>query len=254
MKKYDLVIGTGCSFMNGDAILDKDGSFDGHNHNPTKYLSDKLNCEGINLAQSGSSNDHMFSRIIEYIEKNDLSNKKVLVLIGLSELARMYFKKGSDLHPHHLTNESKVDYERNARKHFLGDVEGLESFVKFHMTHIFDTKFFEYKLGQQIILLKNYFENKGIDFIIFNSLNGHLNLESILDDKNTLLFDNNEKIWYFSLKRTHEKEIGIFNNKKTRSPLPPHGRYFCNGHPSPGANQDLTDLLYKKIVNNGWID
>ena len=91
MKKYDLIIGTGCSFMNGDAILDKDGNFDGRNHTPTKYLADKLNCEGINLAQSGSSNDHMFSRVIEYIEKNDLSNKKVLVLIGLSELARMYF-------------------------------------------------------------------------------------------------------------------------------------------------------------------
>jgi hypothetical protein len=255
MKKYDLVIGTGCSFMNGDAIYDKKMKGIGNLlHTPTKYLSDQFQCDYVNLAQSGSSNDHMFSRIIDYIENNDLINKKVFVLIGLSELARLYLKKGSDLHPHHLSNGSKVDYERNARKHFLGDVKGIESFVKFYMTHIFDNTFFEYKLGQQIILLKNYFENKGIDFIIFNALNGHLNLESILDEKNTFLFDNNEKIWYISLKETHEKEIGNFNDIEGRSPIPPHGRYFCNGHPSPGANKDLANLIYKKIVNNGWID
>lgn len=255
MKKYDLIIGTGCSFMNGDAIQNENGNAIGHKlHTPTKYLADKIDCDWVNLAQSGSSNDHMFSRVIEYIEKNNLSNKKVFVLIGLSELARMYLKKGCDLHPHHLIDGIKVDYERNADKHFLGDISGLKSFIKFYMTHIFDEKFFEFKLGQKIILLKNYFENKGIDFIIFNSLNGHLNLESILDDKNTLLFDNNQKIWYISLKSMHEKEIGSYDNVKTRSPLPPYGRYFCYGHPSPQANQDLASLVYEKIVKNGWID
>lgn len=70
MKKYDLVIGTGCSFMNGDAIKgDQRPNF----YTPTKFLADKIGCEWVNLAQSGSSNDHMFSRLIEYIEKNDLS-------------------------------------------------------------------------------------------------------------------------------------------------------------------------------------
>lgn len=256
MKKYDLVIGTGCSFMNGDAIKgDQRPNF----YTPTKFLADKIGCEWVNLAQSGSSNEHMFSRTISYIEKNDFSNKKVLVIIGLSELARIYLKKehdnrkyGSDLHPHHLINDS--DFKRTAKKHFLEDEKGLESYAKFYMTHIYDEDFFEFKLGQQIILLKNYFENKNMDFIIFNSLNGHRNLETLLGIKNTILFDNNEKIWYINLKKKHIEEFGDYNNVEHRSPTQPWGRYFCNGHPSPGANKDLANLLYKKIVNNGWID
>jgi hypothetical protein len=252
MKKYDLVIGTGCSFMNGDAINNEKMESIGHKHHtPTQYLADKLKCEWVNLAQSGSSNDHMFSRLLNYIENNNLENKKVLVIIGLSELARFFLKIGSDLHPHHLL---KDDVQKTADKHFMGDVKGLQSYVKFYMTHIFDEEFLKYVLSDKIILLKNYFENKKISFIIFNALNGYLNLENILDEKNIILFDNYEKSWYISLKEKHEKDFGDFDNKEFRSPKPPWGRYFCYGHPSPYANQDLADLLYKKIVNNGWID
>lgn len=251
MKKYDLVIGTGCSFMNGDAIYDLDGNYLGKDHTPTEYLSKKLKCNFKNLAQSGSSNDHMIFRLLSYIENNNLNNKSVLVIIGLSELARLFLKEGSDLHPHHLLKDNK---QRTADKHFEGDVGGLENYIKFYMTHIFDVEFYEKLISQKIILLKNYFENKGIDYIIFNSLSGYLNLEDIIAEENTIIFDNEEKIWYISLKKKHEKEFGNFNNQEFRSPTPPWGRYFCNGHPSPHANQDLADLLYKKIVNNGWID
>jgi hypothetical protein len=258
MKKYDLVIGTGCSFMNGDAIHNEKMKGIGRlYHTPTKYLADKFGCEWVNLAQSGSSNDHMFSRLINYIEKQDLSNKKSLVIIGLSELARFYLlytekDGGRDLHPHHINNQD--DVKRVADKYFMEDYDGFESYIKFYMTHIFDEKFFKDRLGEKIILLKNYFENKEIDYIIFNSLTSYPNLENIIPKENTIIFDNEEKIWYLSLKKKHEKELGSYDNKEFRSPSPPWGRYFCNGHPSPGANKDLADLLYKKIVKNGWVD
>jgi hypothetical protein len=260
MKKYDLVIGTGCSFMNGDAIHNEKMKAIGHTHHtPTKYLADKFGCEWVNLAQSGSSNDHMFSRILNYIENNNLENKKVLVIIGLSELARLFLKYyetkdvGRDLHPHTVILNEEYLY-KTAEKLFNSDVKGLRNYLKFYMTHIFNEEFFEDRLGEKIILLKNYFQNKKIDFIIFNALSGHLNLENILDEENIILFDNEEKSWYISLKEKHEKDFGDFDNKEFRSPTPPWGRYFCYGHPSPHANQDLADLLYKKIVNNGWID
>ena len=96
--------------------------------------------------------------------------------------------------------------------------------------------------------------HKLIRLYIFNSLNGHRNLETLLGIKNTILFDNNEKIWYINLRKRHIEEFGDYNNVEHRSPTQPWGRYFCNGHPSPGANKDLANLLYKKIVNNGWID
>lgn len=252
-KKYDLVIGIGCSFMNGDAILDENNkAFGWLFHTPTKYLADKLECEYKNLAQSGSSNERIFFNLFDFLENKGHDWENKLVIIGLSELARYMVSTESDLHPHHLTDLDNI--KSKAKKKFSNDVDGLSNFVKFYMTHIYDNDFELKKLGQKIKLFSYYLEKNNIDYIIFNSLSGYINLDHILDKKNTIIFDNNEKIWYNYLRKEHHKNVNTnFNLKEYRSPSPPHGRYFCNGHPSPGANKDLADLIYKKLQENEWI-
>jgi hypothetical protein len=228
------------------------------NHPARHYVTDRM------IPENHFENLYLCDKFMEFVNKVKpqtfpfIKEDHPRLIIPFFDLDGKFFafqgRAFGNEQPKYLTIKLKDNKQKTADKHFEGDVGGLENYIKFYMTHIFDVEFYEKLISQKIILLKNYFENKGIDYIIFNSLSGYLNLEDIIAEENTIIFDNEEKIWYISLKKKHEKEFGNFNNQEFRSPTPPWGRYFCNGHPSPHANKDLADLLYKKIVNNGWID
>ena len=68
---YDVVVGVGCSFMNGDRIVDKDGKCVGLDLVSTKLLAEKLNCDYVHMGNTGSSNERMFKNIYEWIENNN---------------------------------------------------------------------------------------------------------------------------------------------------------------------------------------
>ena len=39
-----------------------------------------------------------------------------------------------------------------------------------------------------------------------------------------------------------------FNDRERfRSPFPPYGKRFCEGHPSPNANKELFERIYKDL-------
>ena len=38
-----------------------------------------------------------------------------------------------------------------------------------------------------------------------------------------------------------------YYNKEYRSPLPPYGKRFCNGHPSPNANKELAQRIFEDL-------
>ena len=85
MKRYDVVVGVGCSFMNGDAILDKDGKAfkEADRIRPGRYLSKLLNCDEVNIAHTGSSNERIMREIYNWVESNT-KYKNPLIMIGLS--------------------------------------------------------------------------------------------------------------------------------------------------------------------------
>ena len=56
---YDVVIGIGCSFMNGDRIVDEDGVNVGKDLVASKLLAEKLSCDYIHMGRTGSSNERM---------------------------------------------------------------------------------------------------------------------------------------------------------------------------------------------------
>jgi hypothetical protein len=37
------------------------------------------------------------------------------------------------------------------------------------------------------------------------------------------------------------------HDEHLRSPKPPYGRHFCNGHPSPRAQEKLVERIYKEL-------
>ena len=77
MKKYDRLVTNGCSFVNGVGLIrSQDEKEFGH------YLSQKLECEHLNLSKKGSSNSRIFRTTFEYLsEKKD--DESVLLIIGL---------------------------------------------------------------------------------------------------------------------------------------------------------------------------
>ena len=83
---YDVVVGVGCSFMNGDRIVDKDGVYVGKDLVASKLLAEKLSCDYVHMGRTGSSNERMFKNIYEWVENNNKTGhyEKPLFIIGLS--------------------------------------------------------------------------------------------------------------------------------------------------------------------------
>ena len=145
---YDVVVGVGCSFMNGDRIHNENGKFIGQLYRPGLILSKKLNCNYINLAQTGSSNGGMFRRIYEWVESNT-TFKKPLFVIGLSGTARYPFysshlKEYYDLQPamvHNYTDEALEGV--NVKLTNLKDsVHNLRQWLEYYMMWMYDVKLY----------------------------------------------------------------------------------------------------------------
>ena len=196
MKNYDTIVGVGCSFMNGDAVSDEDGFALNRQHKmrPAIFLSEKLNCNEVNLATTGSSNDGMFRRIYNWVEDN--KNKKTLMIIGL------------------IYNQEQEDS----------------------------------KLQRNVMMLHYYLKGNNIDYYIFNSLEDSLG--DIKDKINYISFKKPEIDSWYRYLRYEMQEVDNNNFKdsvKYRSPKPPYGRQFCNGHPSPRAQEKLAERIYKEL-------
>ena len=108
---YDVVVGIGCSFMNGDAICDSRDRVCGRDYVSALLLSKKLKTDYVHLAVSGFSNERIFRLIYEWVENNNEKGyyEKPLFIIGLSETSRYHFqnifdKEYFDLQPGQLNS------------------------------------------------------------------------------------------------------------------------------------------------------
>ena len=54
-----------------------------------KKLSEKLNCEEINISQSGGSNDRIFRTTFDWIQSNKEKVKDTLFVVGLTTINRV---------------------------------------------------------------------------------------------------------------------------------------------------------------------
>ena len=102
---YDLIIGFGCSFMEGGGLdnpeihkrinkLNKvaeleDAIIFKHKNNFIAYLGEIYKCEYINLAESRCPNDLIFQNIYNYFNNKKI-DKKILMVGQISLFSRLY--------------------------------------------------------------------------------------------------------------------------------------------------------------------
>ena len=272
MKKYDIVLGAGCSFMNGDAIDNEMGK--PMHVRPAMVLAKKLNCKEENLARTGSSNDRIFRNIFNWVESN--SNpafspnfKNPLIIIGLSGTARYpvwndFRKQWFDIQPANVGSYDDRGLSRvneNITDGY-GNVKDLRFWQEYYIKWIYNSEKENEKLQRNVIMLHHYLKAKNVDYYLFNSLEDGLG--DIKDKINYISFGILELIKQGKFKERdnrsgdcwvnwlmHEMENIDGNHfdkdEHLRSPIPPYGRQFCSGHPSPRAQEKLAERIYEEL-------
>ena len=255
--KYDVIVNVGCSYMNGDQILDEQGKIPNRENRltPGFYLSKMLSVSLINLAASGSSNESMFVRIYDWIEKNKVF-KNPLFIIGLSGTHRMRVwseKKNRyyDLHPANIHDYKKDGLSRLSEK-ITGskfEAKNLQSWCTWYNKFIYSNEVEDKKLQRNIMWMQSYLKENGCDYRLHNSLEDSLG--DIKSKINYITFiDENYKgydSWKDYLNWQMKHIDGEDDNSKTRNPKPPYGKRFCNGHPSPHANKELAKRIFEDL-------
>jgi hypothetical protein len=279
MKKYSHVLATGCSFTVGANILDKneDAVTTQKKYRVSSLVAKHLNIPEVNVARPGGSNESIIRKAFEWIEENPSSNP--LVLIGLSGLTRMeiwseHDQLFYDIHPFDFPAakpwESVVAKKR--AKKLLGDEslnKELYTWAKTYTQNFYNTEVEEKRLRRKIKLFDSYLKLKNIDYFIWNSIEDNLgelknelpfisfginsaeygnesNLKYNVNDKQGE-FKTPEDCWYHYIRKLHAEKYPDFNDTSKRSNYPPYGEYFCGGHPSPGSNKILFELIKNRL-------
>ena len=254
MIKYDKVVTFGCSFMNGDAIQNINGNPAGKDFAPHLELGRLFNCNSENQASSGFSNERIVKRVYEWIESNKES-KNTLFVIGLSELSRVMIyadmvKMFYDLQPGQLASYSDDALEHNAKKFGASSGEELKSYMAYYIKYFYNEEVEIKKLHRMILGMSAYLNANNINYIIFNSLPA--NLDGIRDKINFMSFNDDDysgrDTWNdFLMWQTEHIDGNKYNDEIYRSPKPPYGKQYCNGHPSPNAIKKLCERIYKEL-------
>jgi len=256
--KYDVIVNVGCSFMNGDQILDEQRKAlnEENKLTPGFYLSKMLSVSLINLAASGSSNESMFVRIYDWVEKNKVF-KNPLFIIGLSGTHRMRVwseKKNRyyDLHPGRI-NDYKGDKLSELSEKITGlnsEGENLQSWCTWYNKFIYSNEVEDKKLQRNIMWMQSYLKENGCDYRLHNSLEDSLgdikskiNYITFIDD-NYKEYDSWFEYLCWQMKNIDGED---FENTKHRNPCPPYGKRFCYGHPSPNANKELAQRIFEDL-------
>jgi len=276
MKKYDVVVGVGCSYMNGDAIMSKDGgSWNPHKEGwetkprPAKSLAKLLNIEEVNIANTGASNERIIRQLYEWVESNNKvkTYENPLILIGLSGLARYSYQNEDtklfyDLHTASINQYDNSGLENLNKKitNGNGTTKELKDWANYYIRYFFNTEFQSKKLQQNIVMLHYYLKSNGCDYRIHNSIEDNLKSDDYL---NTGIPSIKGKINFISFRDKDYKgpdewrsylmwqmehvDGSYYENKELRSNKPPYGLRFCDGHPSPNAGKELAERILKDL-------
>lgn len=270
--KYDAIVAVGCSYINGSNILYEDDTFAGRDYRVSKILSNELNVPEINLSFPGGSNERIFREAYNWVIGNT-TYKNPFFLIGLTGITRtsifsVYRDAFFDVHIFDFPAKEKESYNTllNERtEKLLGpDVDSkiFENWIEVSTKYMFDLNAAENILQREVMFLDSFLKMRGINYILFNSIND--SIDPIKDKINYFSFNlknlevkhkNNDGLnqvalhdcWYHYLRERHTEVCEDFNDYAYRSSKPEWGKWFCGGHPSPGANRDLADKLLKLL-------
>lgn len=142
-------------------------------------LGSKLNLPVVEYGASGRSNSYIFRRTFNYLDNLD-TNKKPIILLGLTELTRTeftYFKAPSPdkyyyitPHDYHLTSHEggKFNFGESGRFNF-GNNSRVENFAETYYGHFYNDELAIDEIYRNLTLLSALCSNKGALLVPFFS-------------------------------------------------------------------------------------
>tara|TARA_B100001939_G_scaffold240512_2_gene208034 strand:+ start:451 stop:1191 length:741 start_codon:yes stop_codon:yes gene_type:complete len=173
-KVLKYLVTCGCSWTEGYGTSDYHVSNDGiakSNNRLSTLLSNHLKIQDINLSEGGGSNQMIFRKIINWINDNEDKVNETLFLIGWTESSRFEF-----LHPGQISKRPERDWEKidimSVMVENKPETWTNEEFKhwEFYFKNLFTQREYVEKTNQYIFSLQNIFENKNIDYLMFNSI------------------------------------------------------------------------------------
>lgn len=179
MKKYDLIVGMGCSFMEGGGLDDREiysyinklnkpitiseldiaRNFKSKN-NFIAYLAELYNCKYINFAESKAPNEYIFLKVFEYFEKTN-NDKKILFVGQLSLFNRIYVYYENTKQYYKLKDlEFELPPYNNEEKY-----EKLKEFYTNFLSYIYNEDLEYRKAYRNVETTSDWLKNKGIDCV-----------------------------------------------------------------------------------------
>jgi hypothetical protein len=194
------------------------------------------------MGRTGSSNERMFKNIYEWVENNNETGhyEKPLFIIGLSGTARYMF------------------YSEHKERYFDLQPAHVDSYDDKALTSI-NEKLTDEVGKLKVMMLHHYLKGNNCDYRIHNSLQDSLgnikkkiNYISFVDNQYKGQ-DNWREFLMWQMENVDKepfevkKETAEYERETYRSPFPPYGKRFCQGHPSPNANKELAERIYEDL-------
>jgi hypothetical protein len=238
---YDLIIGFGCSFMEGGGLdnpeihkrinkLNKvaelqDAITFKHKNNFIAYLGEIYKCEYINLAESRCPNDLIFENIYNYFNDKKI-DKKILMIGQISLFSRLYV----------YYEKTKQYLKLNSLDFNLPPFNGEDAYKELYqyyenyLSYIYNENLVYNKIIRDITTYTNWLESIGIDCIMIKNLEQY----PIVREE---IGWTPEKLIRFENRIVEHWEAG-----KIRGPI----------HLSNGNEEQLIEI-FKRVSENDWV-
>ncbi len=242
--KPDFLIFNGCSFTEGGGlsnphILNLYGynlSLDKEYQNIKKELAFSnlmakyFNCDYINMAESGNSNQNIFQKIFEYVENNldELKTyKNIYCFIQTSMSSRTTVNyKGEVLN---LNTFEKNNYPYTKGQEY----DDLQKWYESYIINFYDETYEANRTKKEIYTIREYLKSKNIKpyFMIYSDIP----LLNILNKADYITFEKYNQMLDYSF----ENKLRICDEVN-----------HPDGHFSPKGHKNIADILIKKIEND----
>lgn len=220
--KYNKFVTFGCSYSTGH-LIGEAGSWGYH-------FSKLLDCEHYNYSFNGSSNNLIMGNVIKFCESNDTKNLSIGV--QWSEWSRREFWVESERR-YKSFNVPALD-QLEMMKNESSELYFIREHQEFFVSLWFDYKENILRTIQSMIAVKNYLENKNIDYVMFEGLGSILdmfypNKEQISGHNDLTLLSDEFKLSILNDPSFFNKLGDMRNHMKTN----PLYEDINDGHPNP---------------------
>lgn len=234
-KQYDKLYAAGCSFTTG--------YMEGPIASWGTHLAKKLNCQAIIDGVNSNTNYHMMMGVIELCENTDMTNNCIGIQFTERSRREMWSINKSEYRIFNYATLSLNDYE-----HLYDELKFLKKNIDDISTFYFDDRENLLRTVTSIVMLKNYLENKNIDYIMFEGIS------SIGED-----VKNTEQLKHHKLldKKYRDNILSQPTFFSKYGPMQPFDRSHPlfdviknQGHPNSEFVMWWVDEMYEHIKNN----